>query len=745
MASDSHKGRHRPIKEALEPISNPYMSTLNDTLHIAKEVVMGSLQSDYRRSESVRILSDLAPSLMQPRIMAAAQNSSSARGVVTAPPPRPNALLRLPTSFPAGLTGIPPRATSNSLAILEAVDQLTQMSLDRSIGQEEHPSLIRGFRATVPSSELPKQRRRLIRGGMVDADLGLGSEKMGLKRLGDRARGLLTDGADDTPEPSRRRRRRHRRGGSFGRQSLKWEDLVKQADEIALDKENLHVRTSLIHSEINEVSAKIDTLEEIRRRLEASLLRLQEERLELDDELEGVQELLSDPNVMRDAKTISAIEHQENGTPVRSSRRRKGPAFLPSEHDELPPNVAFMTMRAHEGSVTALDFNEPYGLLVTGGDDGKAKVWDLCDGTQIGELRGHFGAVKALQVEDTLCLTGGTDGNIKLWDLRIVEEYEERRQKFANDVPASPLKPIKEIDAEDEGEFWDEGPSQFSITSNLTTLSQVEDEGPCVRTLEGHSKAVTALYYEDRVLVTGSQDKTIRVWSVETGRCEMTMDLLSVMSNPPDLQQVQTKPGLYRSSTSFGANHYDDLLPSPSLIGLSGASLLSAATSQTFSVPTPVYSDGSWRQYEEFVSGLQSWGYALVSGSGDGAVRMWDLRSGQAHRTLLAHSAPVTCLQFDENHIISGSLDRTMRIWDIRTGTVIETHRYEFPVTSLGFDSRRVLACTGEPGIELYNRTSHKHQRLTTNGHTSPAERLRFSDRYLVSGDRGGSIKAWAL
>ena len=55
--------QRRPIREALEPISNPYMTTLNDTLHIAKEVVMGSLQSDYRRSESVRILSDREPPL----------------------------------------------------------------------------------------------------------------------------------------------------------------------------------------------------------------------------------------------------------------------------------------------------------------------------------------------------------------------------------------------------------------------------------------------------------------------------------------------------------------------------------------------------------------------------------------------------------------------------------------------------------------------------------------------------------
>lgn len=28
--------------------------------------------------------------------------------------------------------------------------------------------------------------------------------------------------------------------------------------------------------------------------------------------------------------------------------------------------------------------------------------------------------------------------------------------------------------------------------------------------------------------------------------------------------------------------------------------------------------------YEDFVGSLQFWGFALVSGSGDSAVRMWD-------------------------------------------------------------------------------------------------------------------------
>lgn len=38
------------------------------------------------------------------------------------------------------------------------------------------------------------------------------------------------------------------------------------------------------------------------------------------------------------------------------------------------------------------------------------------------------------------------------------------------------------------------------------------------------------------------------------------------------------------------------------------------------------------------------------------------VRTGQAHRTLLGHTGPVTCLQFDEIHIASGSLDKTLRV-----------------------------------------------------------------------------------
>jgi division protein 1 len=84
------------------------------------------------------------------------------------------------------------------------------------------------------------------------------------------------------------------------------------------------------------------------------------------------------------------------------------------------------------------------------------------------------------------------------------------------------------------------------------------------------------------------------------------------------------------------------------------------------------------------------------------------VRTGQAHRTLQGHTAPVTCVQFDEHHIVSGSVDRSVRIWDVRTGGVFDTLRYDAPVTALQFDSRKIVAATGENGVKVSATTGRR-------------------------------------
>lgn len=196
----------------------------------------------------------VAPTLMQPKFLnrPTGHHQLNRPSTSSARPASPYPLLRLPTVLPGGLANLSVAQTSQSLAILEDVPRLASLSLDSAPGPHEPaPSLIRGFKATIPSSELAKQRRRLIRGGLVDEDMGF--EKIGLKKLGARARGLLTEGGETAGNESemavgqrgkKRRKGRHSRRSSSGfGGKIHLEDLLQQADEIAQDKENLHVRT----------------------------------------------------------------------------------------------------------------------------------------------------------------------------------------------------------------------------------------------------------------------------------------------------------------------------------------------------------------------------------------------------------------------------------------------------------------------------------------------------------------------
>ncbi|KZP32449.1 WD40 repeat-like protein [Athelia psychrophila] len=729
----SHESKRQNARAALDPLVTESPLAPGTAGMSRMELVSKALLApfNHRKSDSAKLLAELAPVIMTPRnIGHTATVSSRPRHAVPDSPRHMGfaTLGRAPLRMSLGTR----RITSTDLQIIEATDELLELELESpgagEFGKEEAGvSLLKGFNATIPSADKGRTRRRMMRN--VDAP------RIGLKKLGMHARGLLVDELDGDEEHEGQsvaseedvvvvgrtdERGRKAKGKRRGRESLSTaktlgkDELKRQTKEIRRDKENIHVRRSLIHSEITEITNKIEALDDIRVKLEQDLLKLQEDDLELDDELEGVKERLEfEESSSRPPKAKAAAQpnhiHQ-------SSRRRKGPAFLPSEHNELPPGVAFMSLESHTTPITALDFSEPYGTLVSASqEDAQPRVWDLFSGTEIGRLRGHRGTVKCVQVEDQVCLTGGEDGNVRLWDLRRVEDDEWGRDGEGEMVSLS------DVAEEDEGRPSDSEASDRpnGIRSGDSEATSSESTSPCVRLLEGHSKAVTALYFEDDCLVTGASDKTLRQWDLTTGQCVMTMDILWAIS-----QQAAAPAG--------------GPLPHNMFAG-------AAAAAGTFAVPTPPYSDGSWDMYQDFVGGVQFWGYGLVSGSGDGAVRMWDMRTGQAHRTLTGHTAPVTCLQFDEMHIVSGSLDKTVRIWDLRAGGAYETLQYDHPVTALQFDTRKIVAATGENGVKVYNRTSMQHSTLSINGHTKPAERLRYMDRYLVSGGRDSVVKVWSL
>src|SRR5690606_38952659 len=104
--------------------------------------------------------------------------------------------------------------------------------------------------------------------------------------------------------------------------------------------------------------------------------------------------------------------------------------------------------------------------------------------------------------------------------------------------------------------------------------------------------------------VSGSADKTLRQWDLAKGRCVQTLDVMW------------------------------------------------AAAQASASLDVPAATESNWRhtarssdRSADFVGAVQVFDAALACGTADGMVRLWDLRSGQVHRSLVGHTGPVTCLQ----------------------------------------------------------------------------------------------------
>lgn len=256
---------------------------------------------------------------------------------------------------------------------------------------------------------------------------------------------------------------------------------------------------------------------------------------------------------------------------------------------------------AHNDMITALDFDVPFGTMVTAALDDTVRVWDLNAGRCMGLLEGHAASVRALQVEDNIVATGSMDATIRLWDL----------SKARYDPPDNR---INKGDADE-----DEDPLAFGSPDDPGFEPPAGTMQDCpLFTLSAHVDEVTALHFKGDTLISGSSDKTLRQWDLEKGRCVQTLDVMWAAA---------------QASATMGS------------------------------------SEGAWRSTGRvpdasaaFVGAVQVFDAALACGTADGMVRLWDLRSGQVHRSLVGHTGPVTCLQFDDVHLVTGSLDRSIRV-----------------------------------------------------------------------------------
>ncbi len=365
------------------------------------------------------------------------------------------------------------------------------------------------------------------------------------------------------------------------------------------------------------------------------------------------------------------------------------------------------TFRGHQDSITCFDFDLPFGTLVSASLDNTVKIWDMSRQKCLGFLEGHNSSVLCLQMEDNIVVTGSVDATLRLWDLTKVDQVQP---SISTDISTT---------YSDETQLQDE---PFFDTLNEED-EELDDSNGCVHVFESHVGEVTALNFNNYTLVSGSSDKTIRQWDIQTGRCYQTLDVLWALSR-------SHMPG-----TAIDNN-------------LSSSVNMNSSWGMGSHIDSPMNDDNN-NHKPTFIGALQCFDAALASGTSDGIVRLWDLRTGQVHRSLTGHTAAITTLQFDDKHLITGGFDHTIRIWDLRTGSIIDAFAYNSPIINLQFDSSKIVCSNMENTVKIYDRNNERHWSCgpgvdENNANASIVEYTRYKEGYLVEGRADGMIGSWA-
>jgi WD40 repeat protein len=263
--------------------------------------------------------------------------------------------------------------------------------------------------------------------------------------------------------------------------------------------------------------------------------------------------------------------------------------------------------------------------------------------------------------------------------------------------------------------------------SNDTTIKLWDvATGREVRTLTGHMLEVTSVAFspDGRLLASGSCDYTIKLWEVASGR------------------EVRTLTGHGGSVRSVAFSPDGRLLASGADDGK--IKLWEVATGRE------VRTLGTWWTLWVDSVAFSPDGRLLASASGT-EIRLWEVASGSLVRTLEGHTDPVRSVAFspDGRLLASGSADETIKLWEVATGREVRTLMGHTDwVRSVAFspNGKLLASGSGDKTIKLWEVATGREVR-TLEGHTLVVTSVAFSPdgRLLASGSFDWTIKLWDI
>ncbi|EPS38319.1 hypothetical protein H072_7926 [Dactylellina haptotyla CBS 200.50] len=264
-----------------------------------------------------------------------------------------------------------------------------------------------------------------------------------------------------------------------------------------------------------------------------------------------------------------------------------------------------------------------------------------------------------------------------------------------------------------------------------------------IRTLRGHTNCVRALQFDETKLISGSMDNTLKVWNWRNGTC------------------INTLRGHQAGVVSL---HFEGEL-------LASGSVDTTVRLWNFNTKKTTI----FRGHTDWVNAVKihTASNTLFSASDDTTVKLWDLGTRTCIRTFTGHVGhiqqclPLNLESLDDDdsmddasvsstpdmsddfleapvskavpkHLLTAALDTTVKLWDVATGRCIKTlFGHTQGIWSLGADSLRAITGAEDGMLKIWDTRTGKCERTVTQ-HVGPVTCVALSDSRMMSGGQDG-------